>query len=80
MRPMIPGRKNWLFRGSDAGGIRAAMTYTLTEMAKPNGLHPENYPRGVLTCIADHPIKRVNERQPSNTSAIRHRQDEREAA
>ena len=29
IRPLVPGRKNWLFAGSDAGGERAAAIYSL---------------------------------------------------
>ena len=38
------GRPRWngyLFAGSDAGGERAAVAYTLIETAKLNGLDPE---------------------------------------
>jgi hypothetical protein len=31
------GRNNWTFAGSDAGGERAALMYTLIETAKLNG-------------------------------------------
>jgi len=41
IRPLVLGRKNYLFAGSDAGGARAAAAYTLIETAKLNGLDPE---------------------------------------
>src|SRR2546423_3885400 len=31
-------RKNYLFAGSDSGGVRAAAMYTLTKTAKMNGI------------------------------------------
>jgi hypothetical protein len=37
IRPRALGRKNWMFAGSDAGGERAAVLYTLIETAKLNG-------------------------------------------
>ena len=61
-----PGRKNYLFVGSDAGGERAAAIYSLVETAKLNGLDPEAYLREVLERIADHPINRIDELLPWN--------------
>jgi len=43
MRPIAVGRHNWTVAGSDAGGERAALMYTLIETAKLNGLDPEAY-------------------------------------
>ena len=59
-------RKNYLFAGSDSGGVRAAAMYTLTETAKMNGINPEGYLRDVLARIADHPINRIGELLPWN--------------
>ena len=59
IRPLVLGRKNWLFAGSDAGGEHAAAIYSLIETAKLNGLDPEAYLHAVLDCIADHPVNRV---------------------
>jgi transposase len=64
IRPITLGRKNWLFAGSDAGGDRAAIFYTLIRSAKLNGLEPEAWLRDVLTCIGEHPINRVDELLP----------------
>jgi transposase len=64
MRPIALGRHNWTFAGSDAGGERAALMYTLIETAKLNGLDPEAYLRQVIGCIADHPANRITELLP----------------
>jgi hypothetical protein len=66
IRPVTLGRKNWLFAGSDAGGDRAAIFYTLIRSAKLNGLEPEAWMRDVLTRIAEHPINRLHELLPWN--------------
>ena len=66
LRAVALGRKNYLFAGSDAGGERAAAIYSLIGSAKLNGLDPEAYLREVLTRIADHPIKHIDELLPWN--------------
>ena len=67
-KPVAIGRKNWMFAGSDDGGRRAAIAYTVIETAKMNGLDPEAYLRDTITRIADHPIKRINELLPWNVN------------
>ncbi|KAB0264605.1 IS66 family transposase, partial [Microvirga brassicacearum] len=64
IRPLALGRNNWIFAGSDKGGERAALMYTLIESAKMNGLDPEAWLADVIASIADHPIKRVTELLP----------------
>lgn len=66
VRPISLGRKNWLFAGSDAGGDRAAIFYTLIRSAKMNGLEPEAYLRDVLTRIGEHPINAIDDLLPWN--------------
>jgi transposase len=61
LRAIALGRKNYLFAGSDAGGERAAIIYSLLGTAKLNGIDPEGYLRYVLEHIAEHPINRVDE-------------------
>jgi len=66
IRPLAMTRKNYLFAGSDSGGVRAAAMYTLIESAKMSSLDPEAYLRDVLARIADHPINRIGDLLPWN--------------
>ena|SRR5688572_31398878 len=55
-------RKNFLFLGSEAGGERAAILYTVLETAKLNGLDPETYLADVIDRMAKgHSINRLGE-------------------
>lgn len=69
IRPLVSGRKNYLFAGSDAGGRRAAIMYTIIETAKMTGLDPEAYLADVIARIADHPANRIDELLAWNWSA-----------
>ena len=60
------GRKNYLFFGSDTGGDRAAIIYSLMETCKLNHIDPQRYLHYVLERIADHPINRIEELLPWN--------------
>lgn len=80
MRPIAIGRRNWTFAGSNAGGERAAAIYSLIETAKLHGLDPKAYLRHVLERIADHPVSRVGDLLPWNTTGLHPRLDQRLAA
>ena len=64
IRPLTLGRKNYLFAGSDEGGRRAAIMYTLIETARFNDVDPEAWLADVIGRIADHPISRLDELLP----------------
>lgn len=69
IRPLVLGRRNYLFAGSDAGGERAAAIYSLIGTALLNGVEPYGYLRHVLRRIAEHPINRVDELLPWQVAA-----------
>jgi hypothetical protein len=48
--------KSWLFAGSERGGERAAIMYSLIQTAMLNGVDPQAWLADVLNRIADHPI------------------------
>jgi transposase len=56
LRGIALGRKAWLFAGSERGGERAAIIYTLIQTAKLNDVDPQLWLADVLGRIADHPI------------------------
>ena len=62
------GRKNYLFFGSDSGGDRAAIIYSLIETCKLNHIDPQRYLHYVLERIADHPVNRVQDLLPWNVA------------
>jgi transposase len=66
LRSVVMGRKNYLFMGSDSGGHRAAVLYSLMETAKLNNLDPAFYLRIVLARISELPITRIRELLPWN--------------
>ncbi len=66
IRPVVLGRRNYLFAGSDGGGESAATIYSLIGSARLNGIEPYQYLREVLSRIAEHPISRIDELLPWN--------------
>lgn len=70
LRDVAIGRKSWLFAGSDRGGQRAAMIYSLIMTAKLNGVDPQAWLADVLARIADHPAARLTELLPWNWATL----------
>ena len=68
---MALGRKNYLFAGSDAGGRRAAILYTLIETCRLNDVDPEAWLADVLRRIAEHPAARLDQLLPWNWKKTR---------
>jgi hypothetical protein len=56
LRGIALGRKSWLFCGSDRGGERAAIMYTLIATARLNDVDPQAWLADVLARINDHKI------------------------
>jgi hypothetical protein len=64
LRDVAIGRKSWLFAGSQRGGERAAMVYTLIMTAKLNGVDPHAWLADILARVAEHPAQRLHELLP----------------
>jgi len=73
LRGIALGRKSWLFAGSDRGGERAAVMYTLIQTARLNDVDPQAWLADVLAHINDHNIQKLDELLPWNwkTAAIK---------
>lgn len=72
LRTVALGRKSWLFCGSDQGGHRAAVAYSLIQTARLNNVDPQAWLADVLSRIADHPAKRLDELLPWNWQQSQH--------
>lgn len=68
LRGIALGRKSWLFCGSDRGGQRAAIMYSLIMTAKMNDIDPQAWLADVLARINDLPSSRIDELLPWNWS------------
>jgi hypothetical protein len=64
IKPIVIGRKNFLFMGGPKGGWAAAITFSLIESCKQNGVDPYYYLADVLERIPTHPNKRIHELLP----------------
>jgi transposase len=64
LRPIAVGRKNWSFAGSDAGGRRAAVIYSVIASYRRHGVGPYAYITDVLERVSMHPANRVIELLP----------------
>ena len=66
LRGIALGRRSWLFAGSDRGGDRAALMYTLIVTAKMNDVDPQAWLADVLARIADTKQSRLPDLLPWN--------------
>lgn len=71
IKPIVLGRKNFLFAGSDAGGEVLANAMTVIETAKLSGVNPEAYLTDILGRIRTHDPKHLDELLPWTWKAAR---------
>src|SRR5471032_428486 len=71
VRGITLGRKSWLFCGSDRGGERAAVMYSLIVTAKMNDVDPQAWLADVLARIAEHPVRELDDLLPWNWQLLR---------
>lgn len=79
IKPLVIGRKNWLFCGSEPAAHRAAILLSLVQTCKHLGVEPFAYLRDVIERVSTHPMSRILEltprewrrlRQPSTSPAV----------
>ena len=66
IRPVVLGRKNYLFAGSHDGARRAALIYSLVITAQLHGHEPFEYMSNLIARLPEHPHKRIAELLPQN--------------
>lgn len=64
LRGVALGRKSWLFAGSERGGHRAALMYSLIGSAKMNGIDPQAWLADAIATISDMPVSKLPELLP----------------
>jgi hypothetical protein len=72
LRGLALGRKSWLFAGSDRGGDRAAVMYTLIGTAKLNDIDSQAWLADVLRRIAEHPVQKLDQLLPWHWKTEQH--------
>ena len=71
LRPIVLGRKNWLFAGSDNGGRTGAVLASLVASCKRHGVDPVTYLKDVFTRIAETPVSKLDQFLPDQWKANR---------
>ena len=75
IKPVVTGRKNFLFAGSDAGGETLASAMTIIETAKFNGLDPQTYLADIFARNHDHKINRIDDLLPWSWKPVTNQAD-----
>ena len=64
IRPIVVGKKNWLFTGSERAGKRAAAIQSLFATAKKNNIDPARWLTDVIEKLPTWPNSRIDELLP----------------
>ena len=71
LRPIVLGRKNWLFAGSEAAAHRTAILCSLVQTCKHLQINPFVYLRDVIQRVSTHPARLVLELTPREWKRLR---------
>ncbi len=80
LRPIVLGRKNYLFAGSEAAAHRTAILCSLVQTCKHLQLDPFVYLRDVIDRVLTHPARLVLELTPCEWKRLGHDSVTRAAA
>jgi hypothetical protein len=70
IKPIVIGRKNFLFMGGPNGGKAAAIMFSLMESCRQNDVDPYYYLEDVLQRLPTHPNKRIRELLPHHWQPV----------
>ncbi len=71
LRPIVLGRKNWLFAGSEAAARRTAILCSLVQTCKQLQLDPFVYLRDVIKRVSTYPARLVLQLTPREWKRLR---------
>jgi transposase len=71
LRPIVLGRKNWLFAGSEAAAHRTAILCSLVQTCKHLQINPFVYLRDIIERVSTHPARLVLELTPREWKRLR---------
>ena len=71
LRPIVLGRKNWMFAGSEGAAHRAAILCSLVYTCRNLSIDPFTYLRDVIDRVSTHPASRVLELTPREWKRLR---------
>lgn len=64
VRPLVLGRKNWLFLGNEEGGEAAAIILSLVQTCKALKRNPREYLESIMNNLMSHPVNKIKELLP----------------
>jgi transposase len=71
IKPIVIGRKNWMFIGSEAAAKRTAVLLSLVNTCKAHQINPYEYLRDVIERVSTHPMSRIDELTPREWKRLR---------
>ena len=71
IKPIVLGRKNWLFIGSEAAAHRTCVLLTIVNTCKALQINPFEYLRDVIARVSTHPMSRIAELTPREWKRLR---------